>query len=61
MSTGAHVLRIIDALGRSNKPALPETRLPICGDHSLVVAGIVVGIALAAVALLWRRHRDAGS
>lgn len=59
MTTASDVRHIIDALCASRRPApaaAAVARSP--GDPSLLVMGVVVGIALAAAALVWRLRQE---
>lgn len=56
MNTVSCVRRIVDAM--RVQPQAPAPPLPARALDALVVAGIIVGIALAAGALLWRRHTE---
>jgi len=59
MSTASGVRRIIDALSKTKPPKLPGTVYTRIGnDTGLLAIGVIVGIALAAVALLWVRNKE---
>ena len=59
MSTASSVWRIIEALSKTKPPQMPGgvyTRLG--NDTELLTIGVIVGIALAAIALLWSREKE---
>jgi len=59
MSTASGVRRIIDAMSKTTPPKLPGASYThFHNDAELLAIGAVVGIALAALALLWTRNKE---
>lgn len=59
MTTASDVRHIIEALCKSRRPApaaAAVARSP--GDPGLLVMGVVMGIAIAAAALVWRLRQE---